>query len=62
MNKVIHGSGVTKSVSWHAETAYLVAPKIFKRTVTIDGIVYYRGEKGRMFIKELFDKMFKRGI
>ena len=58
MTKTYLGHGHNKSISWHADMPFLVRPKVQKRTKIIDGIKYYLG-KDKMYVAELFDKMFK---
>lgn len=57
MNKVTHGSGLNKTVDWHPSMPYLVKPKI-RGSKIIEGVKYYLGYKGKIFIAEMFDKVF----
>lgn len=59
MTKNQTGLGMHKVNGWTIEKPFLKMPKI-KGTKIIEGVKYYLGEKGRMFVAEVFDRMFKR--
>lgn len=50
--------GKQKDIGWHAEMPYLKKPKIRKFPKMIDGVKFYLGFKGEVYVAELFDKMF----
>lgn len=54
--QIRHGSQYSNG--WHINKPLLVKPKVGKK-VSIDGIFYYKGKNGKLYICELFDKMFK---
>lgn len=57
-----NGHGVQSSRGWHAEVPFLVRPKVTRHAKNIDGSLVYIGtgklNKGKVYFKELFDKMF----
>lgn len=43
---------------WIADVPFIARPKTFGKK-KIDGVLYYLGSKGKIYVVELFDKMFK---
>lgn len=44
--------------NWHSDVPFLTRPKTFGKK-KIDGVLYYLGVNGKIYVVELFDKMFK---
>lgn len=53
--KTRHGYQYTET--WHIDKPHLVKPKITGSKI-IDGVKYYLGINGKIYIASLFDKMF----
>lgn len=51
-------SGRVDSKLWVADVPSITRPKVNKTTVEINGEHFYKSPDGRLFIPELFDKMF----
>jgi hypothetical protein len=62
MTESITYDGAKRLHSWHASVPVQTRPDVAAVTQTIDGVEYYKGigkYKGKMYIKELFDKRFQ---
>lgn len=59
MHKTKHKPGGRTGVTeYHAYRPVLLQPDIAKQR-TIDGVLFYYGKDGKVFVAELFDRMFK---
>lgn len=60
MTKTTNGApGIGRGANdWHADKPMLTKPKIIG-SKEIEGVQYYVGTKGRLYIPHLFDAMFK---
>lgn len=59
MHKTKHKPGGRTGVTeYHANRPILLQP-VIARESTIDGVLFYHGKDGKLFVAELFDNMFK---
>jgi hypothetical protein len=56
--KIEHG-GTRTSHIFHAEVPFIKAPKIIAEIFTLCGDRYYLGPGKKLYVADLFDKMFK---